>query len=112
MRPAVTYIPCATHSKGESGDIITFSKFEERGLLSETCYDAESGDEYYDDSIMPPLISKEEMDVMYSGDESEDELMSMEMLEDICDGSKSHSRVNRRESSYKIRDRIKQIQTE
>ena len=61
---------------------------------------------------MPPLISKEDMDVMSSGNESNDEPMSMEMLEDIRDGIKSYLSVNRREASYKIRERIKKIQQE
>ena len=34
--------------------------------------------------------------------------MSTEMLEDICDGSKSHPSINRIEAHYKIRYRIKQ----
>ena len=51
------------------------------------------------------------MDAMGSGDKSEDEPMSTEVLEEICDGSQSHPSVNRREASYKIRDRIKQIQS-
>ena len=59
---------------------------------------------------MPPLISEEEVDVMDSGDESYDEPMSMEMLEDIFDGSKSHLSINRIEALYKIRDRIQQSQ--
>ena len=58
----------------------------------------ESSDEYNDNSIMPPLIREEEMDVMDSGDESDDEHMSKEMLEDIHDGSQSHPSVNRREA--------------
>ena len=45
---------------------------------------------------MPPLISKEEMDAMGSGDESDDEPMSTEMLEDNTDGSKSHPILKRR----------------
>ena len=45
---------------------------------------------------MPPLISEREMDAMDSGDESEYEPMSMEMLEDIRDGSKSCLSINRR----------------
>ena len=61
---------------------------------------------------MPPLLSKEEMDVMYSGDESDDEYISTEMLEEIWDVSKSHTNVNRREAHYKIRDRIKQTKSE
>ena len=61
---------------------------------------------------MPPLINKEEMDAMDSGDESDDEPISTEMLEDILDGSHSHPRVNRREARYKIHDSIKQRQLE
>ena len=76
----MSYTPYATSSRGGTGDIITFTLFEKEDLLSETSDDAESGDKYDDDSIMPPLISEEEMDVMDSGDESEDELMSKEML--------------------------------
>ena len=63
-----------------------FTQFEEGNLISETCDDMESGDKYNDNSIMPPLISEEEMDAMDSGYESEDEPMSTEMLEDISDG--------------------------
>ena len=49
---------------------------------------------------------------MSSGDESDDEPMSTEMLEDIRDIRKSHLSVNRRESFYKICDCIKRIQSE
>ena len=38
------------------------------------------------------------MDVMDSGDESEDGPMPTEMLEDICDISQSNLIVNRREA--------------
>ena len=62
--------------------------------------------------IIPPLLSKEEIDAMDSGDESNDESMSTEMLEDICDGIQSHPSVNRREAHYKIRHRIKKRQSE
>ena len=48
---------------------------------------------------------------MDSGDESDDEPMSMEMLEDICDKIQSHHSVNRREAHYKICDCNKQIQS-
>ena len=47
---------------------------------------------------------------MDSGDESDHYLISIEMLEDICDGSKSRLKVNKRGASYKIRDRIRKIQ--
>ena len=46
------------------------------------------------------------------GDDSEHDLISTEMLEDICDRSKSHPNVNRIEDRYKIRDCIKQRQLE
>ena len=88
----------------QTGDIITFTYFGERDLLYETHDEAESGDESDEDSVMPLLLIEEEMDAIYSGDVSEDEPMSMEILEDICDGSKSHPSVNRRETRYKIRD--------
>ena len=52
------------------------------------------------------------MDVMDSFDDSDDEPMPTEMLEDIPDGSKSHTSINRKESLYKIRDHIKKIQRE
>ena len=47
------------------------------------------------------------MDLIDSGDESDDEPMSKDMLEDIRDGSKYHPSVNRREARYKICDCIK-----
>ena len=45
MRPAVTYTPYATSSKEQNGDVITFTQVEEGNILTETCNDAESGDE-------------------------------------------------------------------
>ena len=44
---------------------------------------------------------------MNSGDESDDESMSTEMLEDISGGSQYHMNVNSIEVCYKIRDHIK-----
>ena len=49
---------------------------------------------------------------MDSGNESEDEPMSTDILEDIRDGIKSHASVNRRETCYRIRNHIKWRQTE
>ena len=49
---------------------------------------------------------------MESSDDSDDERTSTEMLEDICDGSKSPPSVNLGEARYKICDCIKQRQTE
>ena len=59
MRPAVTYTPYATSSKEQTGDVITFTQFEEGNIWTKTPNDAESG---YDDSIIPPLLSKEDME--------------------------------------------------
>ena len=65
MRSSVTYTPCATYLRGKTGDIITFAQFEEGNISSETnspsdiCNDAESNEKSDDDSIIPPLISKE-----------------------------------------------------
>ena len=49
IRPAVTYTPCATSSREKTGDIITFTQFEEWNILTKTRNDAESGDESDDD---------------------------------------------------------------
>ena len=72
VRLAVAYTPCATSSRGEIGNIITFTQFEEGNILTKTSNDTESGD---DDSIIPPLLSEEDMDAMDSGDESEHDLI-------------------------------------
>ena len=61
---------------------------------------------------MPPFISEEEIDTMSSGNESDDKPISTEVLEDIHDGSKSHTIMNRREACYKICDCIKRRQAE
>ena len=56
---------------------------------------------------MPPLLSKEEMNAVDYGNESDHDLISTEMLEDIPYRSQTFPNVNRREARYKIRDRIK-----
>ena len=43
---------------------------------------------------MPPLLSKEKMDAIYYGNESYDDPMSTDILEDICDGSQYYPNVN------------------
>ena len=50
---------------------------------------------------MPTLLSEEDMDAKDSVDESYDEPMSTEMLEDIFEGSQSHPNVNKIEARYK-----------
>ena len=61
---------------------------------------------------MPPVLSKKEIDLIDSGDESDDEPTSKKMLEDICYSSQSHLNINRIEAHYKICDNIKQRQSE
>ena len=51
------------------------------------------------------------MDAIDSGDQSDHDSIYTEMLEDIRDGRQSHPNNNRREAHYKIRDRIKQLQS-
>ena len=44
MRPTVTYTAYATSSKEQTGNVITFTQFEEGNILTETSNDAESCD--------------------------------------------------------------------
>ena len=106
--PIFGIVEYATSLRRKTGDIITFAQFEEGNIRTKTFNDEESGDESNDNSIMPPLIIEEEMEAMDSGDESDHDLISTEILEDIRDGSQYHPDVNQREACYKICDRIKQ----
>ena len=58
MRPSMTYKPCATSLREQTGDIITFAQFEEGNIIIKTRNDAESGEKFDDDSMMPPLLSE------------------------------------------------------
>ena len=68
--------------KRKTGDVISFAQFEERKILTKTHNDAESGDKSDKDSIM---ISEQDIYAINSGDESDHDLISTEMLEDIRD---------------------------
>ena len=57
-------------------------------------------------------MSKQDMENINSVDESDRDLISTEMLKDICDGIQTHPNVDRRESRYKMYDRIRQSQSE
>ena len=83
MRPDVKYTRYVTSLKEQTGNIITFAQFEEGILLSGTRDNKKSGDKSEEDSTVAPLISKEEMGAMDSGNDFDDEHMSTEMLEDI-----------------------------
>ena len=61
MRPDMTYTPCATSSRGKTDNIIISAQFEEGNILAKSRNDAKSGDEYGDNSIMPPLMSEEKL---------------------------------------------------
>ena len=45
-------------------------------------------------------MGKQDMDTINSSDESDHDLISTEMLEEIWDGSQNHPNVNRREARY------------
>ena len=61
---------------------------------------------------MPPLLIEEEMDAINTGDELYDDPMSTEMLENIRVWIQPHMNIMRKEARYKMRDRIKQKQSE
>ena len=58
------------------------------------------------------MISKQDMDAINSGDESDNDITYTEMLEDISDGSQTHPNVNIIEARYKIRACIRKRQSE
>ena len=70
---AVTYKPCAMSSREQTGDIITFTQFEEGNIWTKTSNSEEIED---DDSIIPPLLSEWDMDAMDYGDESDHDIIS------------------------------------
>ena len=53
------------------------------------------------------MMSKQDMKDINSVDESDHDIISRYMLEDICDGSQTHPNVNKREACFKIRDCIR-----
>ena len=57
-------------------------------------------------------MSKQDMENLDSNENSDHNLISMETLEDICDGSQTHPTVNKMEARCKISDRIKKRQLE
>ena len=109
MRPAVTYTPYATSSKEQTGDVITFTQFEERDSLIETCNDTESGDESDSKSIM---IREKDMENIDSNEKFDDDHIITETLHDIRDGNQTHPNIDKREARLKIRDHIKQKKSE
>ena len=109
MRPEMTYTTYGTSLRQQTGNISTLAQLEEGNIRTKTRKNAESGDEFDNKSIM---MNEQDMNAMNFGDESDNDLISTKMLEDICDGSQTHPNVNRREARYKTHDRIRQIQSE
>ena len=105
MRPAVMYTLYATSSKEQTSNVITFTQFEEGNILNKNRNDEESSDESDNESIM---MIKQDMGAINYGDESDHDLISTDMLDYIRDGSQTHTKFNRREAHYNIRDRVRQ----
>ena len=58
------------------------------------------------------MMSKQNKKNLNSGDESDHDLISTEMLQDIRDGSHTRPNFNKTEARYKIRYCIRQRQSE
>ena len=108
LRPEVAYKIYAMSSIEQTGNIFTFTQFEEGNTLTKTRNDAESGEKSDNESIM---MSEQDIYAINSGDESDHDLIYTEMLEDNRDVSQTHLNVNRREARYTIRDSIRQRQS-
>ena len=80
-------------SKEQTGDVITFTQFEEGDLLTETRNDTESGDESDSESIM---MSEQDMENINEKEKFDDDLISTETLQDICDGNQTHPKIDKR----------------
>ena len=65
--------PYATSWQEQTGDVITFTQFEEGGILTKTCNDAESDEKSDKKSIM---MSDQNMENLDSGDESDHDYIS------------------------------------
>ena len=58
------------------------------------------------------MMSEQDMENLDYNEESDHDLISTEMLEDICDGSQTNPNNNKREARFKIRDRVRQRQSQ
>ena len=58
------------------------------------------------------MMSEQDIENINSGDDSDHDLISTEMLQDIRDGSQTHPNVNKREARYEIRGSIRKRQSE
>ena len=95
MRPAVSYTPYATSSKEQTGDVITFTQFEEGNLLTETRNDTESSDESDSESTM---MSEQDMENLEEKETFDDDLISTETSHEIRDGNQTHPIIDKGEA--------------
>ena len=58
------------------------------------------------------MMIKQDMENIDSNEQSDHDLISTEMLEDIRDRSQTHPKVNIREACYKIRDHVGQKESQ
>ena len=58
------------------------------------------------------MMSKQDMENLDSNEKSDHDIMFTEMLEDIRDGSQTHANVNKKETRYKIRDHVRQKESQ
>ena len=109
MLPAVMYTRYATSSQEQTGNVITFTQFEEGNLSTETHNDTKSVDKSDIESLM---MNEQDMENLNEKENFDYDHISMETLHDIRDGSQTHPNVDKREARCKIRDRIKQSKSE
>ena len=93
MRLEVMYTPYATSPKEQTGDVITFTQFEEGDLLTETRNDTESSDKSDSESVM---MSEKDMENLDEKEKFDDDHISTETLHDIRDGNHTHPTIDKR----------------
>ena len=54
------------------------------------------------------MMNEQDMENLDEKGKSDDDLISLETLEDIRDGSQTHPNIDKRKARLKIHDRIKQ----
>ena len=94
MKSAVSFIPYATSSYEQIGEIITFSHFEEKNLLQNEI-SLEEGD-----SILASI------DESFAHDNSDDKSIRMGDIDYIWDLNYLHPNINTRYDRLKILDHI------
>ena len=73
----MTYNPYVVSLKEQTGDVIAFAQFEEGNIWTENRNDAESGNESDNESN---IMNEQDIENINSGDESDHDLISTEML--------------------------------